>query len=132
MSLRQEIIRGKWLSSIEGRTLKIRVECDKPKYAKGIYEYTKLEEVFNFLNGIKGFCRANVGSWLLCIAKDGSIDGVYTARIGIKMHSDFHDYELAQIIAKNTGLIYGFDRVSPKLELALAFAKAFDKEANKK
>ena len=112
--------------------MKIKVECDKPKYAKGIYEYTKLEDVFLFLNRIKGFCRADIGSWLLCIAKDGSIEGVYTARIGLKMHSDFCDYELAQKIAKNTGLIYSFDRVSPKLDTALAFAKAFDIEANKK
>ena len=117
--------------SILGRILKIKVECDKPKYVKGIYEYTNLEQVFNFLNDIRGFSKPTIGAWLLNIAKDGSIHGVYTARIGIKIHSDFHDYELAQKTAKNTGLLYSWDKVSSKLETALAFARAFDIEADK-
>lgn len=112
--------------------MKIKVECNKPKYVKGTHEYTKLEEVFNFLNRIRGFAKPTIGAWLLCIAKDGAIDGVHTARIGIAIHSDFSDYELAQKIAHKVGLIYGFDRTSTKLDVALAFAKAFDKEVSTK
>jgi len=112
--------------------LKIKVECDKPKYAKGTYEYHKLEEVFGFLNGIKGFAKPTIGAWLLCVAKDGAIEGVHTARIGIAIHSDSFDYQLAQKIAHKVGLIYGFDRTSTKLDVALAFAKAFDKEISRK
>jgi hypothetical protein len=110
--------------------LKIKVECDKPKYAKGVYEYSSLEELFTFLNNIRGFAKSNLGSWLLCVAKDGAIHGVYTARIGIKVKSNFHDYELAQKIARKTGLVGAWDKVSPNPEIALAFAKAFDKEPN--
>jgi DNA-directed RNA polymerase specialized sigma24 family protein len=111
--------------------LRIMVECESPKYAKGKYEFEKLEEVFKFLVKIKGFAKSTVGSWLLTIAKDGCINGTRTARSSLKIKSDFHDYELAQKVAEETGLIRGFGRVSPKLDIALAFAKAFDKEANK-
>jgi hypothetical protein len=105
------------------------VECKSPKYAKGNYDYTKLEDVYNFLVGIKGFPKGDIGNWLLKIAKDGRIDGVYIARYAFEVKSDFHNYALAQKIAKETGLTRAFYRVSPKLEKALAFAKAFDKEA---
>lgn len=109
------------------RTLKIIVDCEKPKYVKGTHECSSLEEVYNFLTNIKGFAKPTVGAWLLCIAKDGLISGVHTARLEIKIHSDFHDYQLAQKIAKETGLIYGLDKTDEKLETALAFAKTFDK-----
>ena len=112
--------------------LKIKVECSSPRYVKGNYEYRNLEEVFNLLVKIKGFPRGNIGHWLLNLAKDGCIDGVYTARYGLKMKSDFHNYTLAQKAAKESGLLQSFDKVSPKLEIALAFARSFDKEAYKK
>ena len=108
--------------------MKITVECEKPKYAKGTYQYSSLEEVYNFLTSIKGFAKPTVGAWLLCIAKDGVIHGVYTARLAIIVNSDFHDYKLAQKIAEETGLIYGFGKTDKKLETALAFAKVFDEE----
>jgi len=112
--------------------LKIEVECLSPRYVKGNYGYRKLEEVFNLLVRIKGFPKGYIGHWLLTLAKDGSIDGVYTARYGIKMKSDFHNYTLAQKVAKESGLLQSFDKTSPKLEIALAFARSFDKEAYKK
>jgi len=110
--------------------LKITVECEKPKYAKGKYDFETLENVFKFLVGIKGFPRGNIGSFLLTIAKDGCIHGVYTARYALKITSDFHDYALAQKVATETRLVGAFDRVSPKLDIALVFAKSFDKEAS--
>jgi hypothetical protein len=106
------------------------IECDKPKYVKGKYEFEKLKEVFRFLAKIRGFAKGTIGSWLLDIAQDGSIDGVSTARLSIKIKSDFHDYELAQKIAGETGLVGAFDKRSSKLDVALIFAKAFDKEAS--
>jgi hypothetical protein len=109
--------------------LKIKVECSSPKYVKGNYEYQRFEEVYNLLVRIKGFPKGYVGQWLLNLAKDGSIDGVYTARYGLKIKSDFHDYTLAQKVAKESGLLKSFDKVSPRLDIALAFAKSFDKEA---
>ncbi len=110
--------------------MKITVECEKPKYAKGKYDFETLENVFKFLVGIKGFPRGNIGSFLLTIAKDGCIHGVYTARYALKITSDFHDYALAQKVATETRLVGAFDRVSPKLDIALVFAKSFDKEAS--
>ena len=109
--------------------MKITVECEKPKYAKGNYNYTKLEDVYHFLVGIKGFPKGKIGHWLLGVAKDGSISRVHTARFTIDIKSDFHDYQLAQRIAQKTGLIRAFDRESPNVGVALSFAKAFDKEA---
>jgi hypothetical protein len=76
------------------------VECASPKYVKGNYGFAKLEDVFNVLLRIKGFPRGYIGHWLLNIAKDGRIDGVYTARYGLKIESDFHNYALAQKIAR--------------------------------
>lgn len=99
---------------------------------KGNYEYQNLEEVFNLLVRIKGFPRGNVGHWLFNLTKDGSIHGVYTARYGLKIESDFHDYTLTQKVAKDSGLLRSFDKVSPRLDIALAFAQSFDKEAHKK
>jgi len=112
--------------------LKITVECASPKYVKGNYDFARLEDVFNFLVRIKGFSRGNIGRWLLNIAKDGRIAGAYTARYGLKIESDFHNYALAQKIAKETELVQSFNKVSSKPEIAMAFAKAFDREANKK
>ena len=109
--------------------MKIVVECKSPKYVKGNYNYTKLEDLFHFLVRIKGFPRGKIGHWLLNVAKDGVIHGVYTARYGLKIESDFHGYELAQRIARETELIQPFDKVSPKLDVALSFAKSFDEEA---
>ena len=117
---------------LAGNLLKITVECASPKYVKGNYGFAKLKDVFNFLVRIKGFPRGYIGHWLLNIAKDGRIDGVYTARYGLKIESDFHNYALAQKIAKETGLIQSFDKVSSKPEIAMAFAKAFDREVGKK
>lgn len=114
----------------EGAWLRIIVNCDKPKYAKGKYEFEKLEDVYKFLVKIKGFAKPTIGSWLLTIAKDGCINRVSTARLSIEIKSDFHDYQLAQKIARGTKLVGAFDRVSPKLDVALSFAKAFDKEAS--
>jgi hypothetical protein len=107
--------------------LKITVECRSPKYAKGNYNYAKLEDVYSFLVGIKGFPRGKIGHWLLNVAKDGIIHGVYTARYGLKIESDFHDYQLAEKIAEETGLMQSFDRVSPRMDIALSFARSFDK-----
>ena len=112
--------------------MRISVKCKSPKYVKGNYDYAKLEDVFNFLLRIKGFPKGYVGHWLLNIAKDGRIDGVYTARYGLSIESDFHNYALAQKIAKESGLLLSFDSVSSKLDTALAFAQSFDKEAYKK
>jgi hypothetical protein len=111
--------------------LRITVECEKPKYVKGKYEFEKLEDVCKFLVKIKGFAKGTIGSWLLILAKDGYISRTHTARSEIEMKSDFHDYELAQKVARETGLVRAFDRRSPKLDIAFAFAKAFDKEASK-
>jgi hypothetical protein len=108
--------------------LNISIECKSPKYAKGTYNYTKLEDVFNFLVSIRGFPRGKIGHWLLNVAKDGIIHGVYTARYGLKIESDFHDYELAQKIAEETGLTQPFDRVSPNMDVALSFAESFDRK----
>jgi hypothetical protein len=112
--------------------LKITVECESPKYAKGKSNFAKLEDVYEFLVRIRGFPRGNIGSFLLTIAKDGCIHGAYTARYGLKITSDFHDYALAQKVATETGLSRAFGRISPRLDIALSFAKAFDKEADKK
>ena len=112
--------------------MKIKVECSGPRYVKGDYEYRKFEEVFNLLVRIKGFPRGNIGHWLFNLAKDGSIDGVYTARYGLKVKSDFHNYTLAQKVAEESRLLQSFDKISPKLEVALAFARSFDKEVYKK
>lgn len=112
--------------------MKIIIKCASPKYVKGNYVLSKLEEVFDFLTGIKGFPKGYIGSWLLNIAKDGHIYGVYTARYGLEIESDFHNYALAQKIAKETRLVQAFDRVSSKPDVAMAFARAFDKEASKK
>jgi hypothetical protein len=107
--------------------LKITVDCKSPKYAKGSYNYTKLEDVYSFLVRIKGFPRGKIGHWLWVVAKDGIIHGVYTARYGLKIESDFHDYQLAEKIAEETKLLQAFDRVSPRLDVALSFARSFDK-----
>ncbi len=112
--------------------LRITVKCTSPKYVKGNYDFSRLEDVFNFLVRIKGFPRGYIGSWLLNIAKDGCIHGVYTARYGLEIRSDFHNYALAQRIAEETGLLQSFDKVSSKPDIAISFAKTFDKEAGKK
>ena len=108
--------------------MKIIIECKSPKYVKGTYNYTKLEDVFHFLVRVKGFPRGKIGYWLLDVAKDGIIHGVYTARYGLKIESDFHDYELAQKIANESGLMQPLGKVSEKIEIALSFAKSFDEE----
>jgi hypothetical protein len=72
------------------------------------------------------------GAWLLCISKDGSIEGVNTARLNLKISADYHNYALAQKTAKKVGLIYSCDKTSQKPEVALVFATAFDLEANKR
>jgi hypothetical protein len=105
------------------------VECKSPKYVEGNYNYTKLEDVYNFLVRIKGFPRGKIGHWLLVVAKDGIIEGVYTARYGLRIVSDFHNYQLAQRIAEETRLIQAFDKVSPKMDVALSFARSFDNVA---
>lgn len=110
--------------------MKITVECESPKYAKGKFEFETLEDVYKFLVKIKGFTKVKVGTWLLILAKDGYISKTHTARWVIGMESNFHDYQLAQKVARETGLVRAFDKISPKLDLALAFAKAFDKEAS--
>lgn len=102
------------------------MECERPRYAKGSYDYTKLEDIYHFLVRIKGFPRGKIGHWLWCVAKDGIITGVYTARYGLRIESDFHDYQLAEKIADKTGLMRSFGSVSPRLDVALSFARSFD------
>jgi hypothetical protein len=112
-------------------SLKITVECEKPRYAKGKYEFEKLQDVFEFLDKIRGFAKGTIGSWLLLLAKDGYISYAHTARWVIGMKSDFHDYQLAQKVARETGLVKAFDKRSSDVGVALRFAKAFDEEASK-
>lgn len=111
--------------------MKIYVDCENPKYVSGKYEFDKLEELFKFFMGIKGFPRGNIGSFLLTIAKDGSISGPYTSRYGFKITSDIHDYMLAKKLANETKLIDASDKVNWNLDTTLDFAKAFDKEVAK-
>jgi hypothetical protein len=112
--------------------LKITIECEKPKYVKDTYHYQGLEDVYKFLLSIRGFPKGLIGHWLLNIAKEGFITPVRTARYDIGIDSDFHNYAFAEKMAKEVGLVYSFDIVSPKLEKALAFAQAFDEEVNKR
>jgi len=111
--------------------LKIMAKCSAPRYAKGEYEFRSFEKVFDWLVKIRGFPKGGVGRFLFALAKDGHIDGVYTAHYSFEMESDFHDYFLAQEVARKTGLLYSFDRLSPKLDIALAFAKTLDKEVKR-
>lgn len=111
----------------------IKVKHSAPKYAEDKNEFLGFEELYNWLIKIKGLLRGNVSSYLFKLAKDGYVGRVVNARLDMEIESDFHDYFLAQEIARKVGLLRhkkGFleEIISPHLNLALKFAKAFDEE----
>jgi hypothetical protein len=112
------------------RFLRVVVKCESPEYVKGNYEYTGLEGLFNFLLRIKRFPRGLIRYWLWNVAKEGFIGRVSCAMYDLEINADFHDYQLAKKIAEETRLLGAFDKVSENLDVALRFARAFDREAD--
>lgn len=109
--------------------MKVKIKCTSPKYASGELEFSRFEDVWHWLCGIKGLSKGVVGRWLYGLAKDGFIR-MHSARYSIEIDSGFHDYLLARELGFKVGLLktrrFG-DSFSREGAVALAFAKEVDK-----
>lgn len=108
--------------------MKVKIKCTSPKYASGELQFSRFEDVWHWLCGIKGLGKGAVGRWLYALAKDGFVS-VGSARYNIEMKSDFHDYFLAQELGFKVGLLKTRrlgDSFSRERAVALAFAKEVD------
>lgn len=111
--------------------MKVVINCMAPKYARGKFEFGTLEEVYHWLSNIKGLSKGSPSRWLFALAKDGS-DGGSTARYFFQAESSFHDYSLAREVAFATGLLKGGERYSSDRDVALTFAREWDKQVRQK
>jgi len=111
--------------------MRITVECERPKYAKGRFQFDSLDELCHWLNRIQAFKNKETGIILHSIAKDGDFKGS-TVRYRITIECNFRSYELAVDLGFKTkllvphlgGYIYSEDRAS-----ARKFAREMDKHA---
>lgn len=113
--------------------MEIKIKCTRPKYASGEPEFSRFEDVWHWLCGIKGLSKGSVGRWLYGLAKTGFIR-MYSARYSIEINSGFHDYFLARELGFKVGLLktrrFG-DSFSRERAVALDFAKELDKHISK-
>lgn len=114
-------------------SLKITLTCSPPNRQVGpIKEIVNLEELFNFLLTLQGFPKQNIGSWLLSLAKNGSLSGTYfvqPTRFQVMLHSSYHNAAVAQRIAQETKLLSPPNSVNTSPNVAKSFARAFDLHA---
>jgi len=115
------------------KDMKIKIKCTNPKHASGELEFSRFEDVYHWLCGIKEFRYISVGRWLYGLAKDGFISQ-HTARYSVDIESSFNDYFLAQELGSKMGLLktrrFG-DSFSGKRAVALDFAKELDQHISK-
>jgi hypothetical protein len=113
--------------------LKITLTCSPPNRQVGPKkEIVNLEELFNFLIALQGFPKQSIGSWLLSLAKNGSLSGTYFVQpthFKVMLHSNYHDTAVAQRIAQETKLLSPPNSVSISPNVAKSFARAFDVHA---
>lgn len=103
----------------------ITVKIRNPKYVRRNYEFDSLEKLYNMLALIRSVGKHNLSSYIFVLAKDGRLNlSKYGFSIDAKL--DCPDYTLANKLAKDVGLIVGWERFKPDKEKTLAFAKAFD------
>ena len=109
--------------------MEIKVKCERPKYASGEYKFSKFEELFYWLIGIKGLSKGAIGAILYGLAKSGYFKGA-TARYIIDIDSNFKkDYFLISDLCYKVGLLKTRDfgeYISKDRAVALQFAKELD------
>ena len=84
--------------------VRITVDCQKPKYAKGYFEVSKFEDIFHWLGTIKGLPKGEPSRRVYYLVKTGHAHD-YTDREAIEMRSDFFDRSLALEVGEMTGLV---------------------------
>ncbi len=109
--------------------MEIKVKCERPKYAAGNYEFSKFEELFHWLVGIKGLSKGAIGAILYGLAKSGYYKSA-TARDTIDIDSNFKkDYFLINALGYKVGLLKSRglgEYISKDGAVALQFAKELD------
>ncbi len=108
--------------------MEIKVKCQRPKYAAGNYEFSKFEELFHWLVGIKGLSKGAIGAILYGLAKSGYYNSA-TARDVINIDTDPLDYFLVSNLGYKIGLLKSRglgEYISKDRAVALQFAKELD------
>ena len=102
-------------------TAKIRA----PKYVRGNYKFDNLAKLCDLFSLIRSIGEHNLSSYIFGLAKDGRLNiSKYGLSLDVKL--DCPDYALANELAKDVGLIAGWEKFKPDREKIQAFAKAFD------
>jgi len=133
ISVEREIYEGTEAKSITRKAMTVKIKCTRPKYASGELEFSRFEDVWSWLCGIKRLSKGAVGRWLYSLAKTGFIS-MYSTRYSFEINSGFHDYFLARELGFKVGLLktrrFG-DSFSRERAVALDFAKELDKHISK-
>lgn len=109
----------------------ITAKIQAPKYVRGDYKFNSLEKFFKFLVLIRSVGEENLSSYIFGLAKDGSLNiSKYGLSLDVKL--DCPDYALANMLAKDVGLIGKWERFKPDKKKIRAFAKAFDSAKSRK
>ena len=103
----------------------IRVICKTPKYARGSYKFSSLEELLQWFRGVRSVSSSDLSRFIFTIAKDGELK---LAKYGLHLDIEFDsaDYFLANEIAERVGIITPSGAVREDEEKAAVFAKAYD------
>ena len=114
--------------------MNIKVRCRAPKYVAGEHCFSSLEELYYWLSSIRGLPKHGVSTIIYFVAKEGFDNSKYR-RLDAEITADFHNYSLAEKLAKNAGLLMKKGlayELKPNREKALAFAKALDSAIKRK
>jgi len=103
----------------------ITVKIQAPRYVRGDYKFNSLEKLCDLLALIGSIGEENLSSYIFGLAKDGRLN---ISKYGLSLDAklDCPDYALANMLAKNVGLIVEWERFKPDKEKIRAFASAFD------
>ena len=107
----------------------ISVECKSPKYAAGSHEFSRFEQVFAWLAGIRGIGKSAPGYCLYGLAESGRYSA-HSARYDVRMVSDVSDRSLALEVGEKAGLVshrIGGRRTLSSREAARIFALEWDR-----
>ena len=103
----------------------ITAKIEAPKYVRGNYKFNSLEKLCDLFLLIRSVGEYNLSAFIFVLAKDGRLNiSKYGLSLDVKL--DCPDYALANELAKDVGLIAGWEKFKPDKGKILAFAKAFD------
>lgn len=106
--------------------MEIKLKCERPKYASGEYKFSKFEELFHWLIGIKGLSKGAIGAIIYGIAKSGYYKSAMHGDC-MDIETDFkQDYFVISDLGYKVGLLKTRGVISKDRAVALQFAKELD------